>query len=35
MQNLGNVKDSTVKSVKNVISHICKIDGGLCVENKT
>ena len=28
----GTMKDSTVKSVKNVISCVCKIDGGLRVK---
>ena len=31
----GTMKDSTVKSVKNVISRVCKIDGGLRVKRKT
>ena len=31
----GTMKDSTVKSVKNVISCVCKIDGGLRVKRKT
>lgn len=31
----GTMKDSTVKSVKNVISRVCKIDGGLHVKRKT